>query len=294
MQDAPEPHPRRPGISWLFLLVIAQACGSGDSPVENASAPVEPESNVAAIEGPWLLESAVMDGEPYVFPPEAGPADAGRGWVQFEDGGRMQGNGTCNQFRGSYQFDGHRLTVMDVYSTAKACGYDESRLMEAEAVFIDVLWTGQAGVEFSNDNKTMTWSAADTILRFRRSEVEFAPALPPPPEPVTLDDVSDAEIELQVRTWVNMTGLGETDVAVWRERLSRACTFGVWDEPMGFVEEFVSDDPQVPDGAMVDEELDDQAALALWIMAVDVCGDQFPEGAVEKGPPGNEPDPERG
>ena len=104
----------------------------------------------------------------------------------------------------------------------------------------------------------------------------------------TLLDVTDEELRPAVVTWVNQTGLVEDDSAVWRERLSEACDQGVWDDDVAghLADRYVDDDLDLAmEGVSDSNDLRARAAQALWIMAVQVCGDEFPDGEIEEGPP---------
>ena len=106
-------------------------------------------------------------------------------------------------------------------------------------------------------------------------------------ESATLD-VTDEELRPTVVTWVNQTGLVRDDAAVWRVRLGEACTQGVWDDDVAarLADLYVDQDLVVAmEGVEDGPELRARAAQALWIMAVQVCGDDFPEGEIEEGPP---------
>ncbi len=101
-------------------------------------------------------------------------------------------------------------------------------------------------------------------------------------------EISDEQLIPQISTWVNLVGLAQPDPVVWRGRLERACTEGVWDRQVAsqLAEEFIDEDlalsvlapglgpPSVESGAQ-----------AIWTMAVNVCRDAFPAGEIEKGPP---------
>jgi hypothetical protein len=105
----------------------------------------------------------------------------------------------------------------------------------------------------------------------------------------TLLDVTDEELGPAVVTWVNQTGLVEDDADVWRQRLTDACDQGVWDDGVAerLADRYVTEDLDVAmEGVSDGEELRARAAEALWIMAVQVCDDDFPEGEIEEGPPG--------
>lgn len=103
-----------------------------------------------------------------------------------------------------------------------------------------------------------------------------------------LADVSDTEIERVAGTWVNQLGLNRTDSDVWRERLTDACTEGVWVPEVAseLADRYVTEDRETfagTDGAELPATT--EAAEALWTMAVQVCRDSFPAGAIDAGPP---------
>ncbi len=105
-------------------------------------------------------------------------------------------------------------------------------------------------------------------------------------------DVSDATLRSVSSTWVNMTGLRQLDPAVWRRRLDEACTQGVWDKTVAveLATKYIAEDEaaflsgRTPDQAPTTVE---DAADALWLMALQVCRDTFPADAIEAGPPFN-------
>ena len=71
-------------------------------------------------------------------------------------------------------------------------------------------------------------------------------------------------------------------------RRERACTEGVWDRDVAtqLAEEFIQEDLAVSvraEGSGPPSA--GEGAQALWIMAVNVCRDVFPDGAIEDGPP---------
>ena len=101
-------------------------------------------------------------------------------------------------------------------------------------------------------------------------------------------DVSDEELAPQIATWVNMLGLAQTDPEVWRERLGRACTDGVWDPAVAIqlAAEFMDEDEAVSiRGEGSETPTVEDGALALWLMAVNVCRDAFPDAEIEEGIP---------
>ena len=100
-------------------------------------------------------------------------------------------------------------------------------------------------------------------------------------------EVSDEQLIPQISTWVNQLGLSQADPVVWRQRLDRACTEGVWEEDVAreLAEEFIQEDLAVSvRGEGLGPPSVDDGAQALWIMAVNVCRYAFPEGAIDSGP----------
>lgn len=101
-------------------------------------------------------------------------------------------------------------------------------------------------------------------------------------------DVTDEELRPVALTWVNGTGLVRDDAEVWRVRLGEACAQGVRQEDVAvrLADLYVGRDIAVAmEGVEDGPELRERAAQALWIMAVQVCGDDFPDGEIEEGPP---------
>lgn len=109
-----------------------------------------------------------------------------------------------------------------------------------------------------------------------------------PGSSTVLAGVSDEKIETVVGTWVNQLGLAQTDPHVWRERLTDACTEGVWTPDVAFelADRYVAEDQETSaggdDAAPPSTEM---AANAIWTMAAQVCRDSFPPGAIDAGPP---------
>lgn len=98
----------------------------------------------------------------------------------------------------------------------------------------------------------------------------------------------DGELKVVAQNWVNSLGLTQPDPEVWRERLGIACAEGVWDRDVArrLAAEFIDEDlplsRRVPD---LGDPTADEGAIALWIMAAQVCREAFPPGAIETGPP---------
>ncbi len=99
--------------------------------------------------------------------------------------------------------------------------------------------------------------------------------------------VIELPVDQVAPTWVNQTGLGQLDPAVWAERLDRACAEGVWDDDVAYrlADEFIAEDLplSIQDGAAAPPT--GKAAQALWLMAVDYCRADFPAGEIDDGMP---------
>ena len=103
-------------------------------------------------------------------------------------------------------------------------------------------------------------------------------------------EVTDEELRPAVLCWVNATGLVEDDADLWRRRLTEACDRGVWDDEVAkrLADQYVDEDLDVAmEGVSDSEEMRRRASQALWIMAVQVCREGFPDGEIEEGPPGS-------
>lgn len=101
-------------------------------------------------------------------------------------------------------------------------------------------------------------------------------------------EIADEQLIPQISTWVNNLGLAQTDPVVWRQRLERACTEGVWEREVArrLAQEFINEDQVVSVRAEgLDPPSVEDGAQSLWIMAVNVCRDLFPNGEIEDGPP---------
>ncbi len=109
--------------------------------------------------------------------------------------------------------------------------------------------------------------------------------------PAPLANVSDDQILTQARNWPNMLGISADDPELWRGRLSRSCTEGVWDHDVAFAlaSTFMTADEDAGLSMRVpgtEEPTVEAAAQALWLMAVNVCRERFPAGSIDRGPPG--------
>ncbi len=100
--------------------------------------------------------------------------------------------------------------------------------------------------------------------------------------------VLEFPIEDVIPNWPNMVGLGQVDPEIWTNRMNRACTEGVWDDDVArrLAEDFITEDlPHTlrDDGVRPPT---DEAAQALWLMAVNYCRADFPAGEIQDGPIG--------
>lgn len=100
--------------------------------------------------------------------------------------------------------------------------------------------------------------------------------------------VLEFPIEDVIPNWPNMVGLGQVDPEIWTNRMNRACTEGVWDDDVArrLAEDFITEDlPHTlrDDGVRPPT---DEAAQALWMMAVNYCRADFPAGEIQDGPIG--------
>jgi hypothetical protein len=100
--------------------------------------------------------------------------------------------------------------------------------------------------------------------------------------------VSDELLGSVTATWVNMLGLDQQDPDIWRSRLNQACTLGVWDKTVAvsLATRYIDEDipTSVRSEAMGPPSVEN-AANALWLMAIQVCRDKFPDEAIAAGPP---------
>ena len=115
---------------------------------------------------------------------------------------------------------------------------------------------------------------------------DTVPADTVPPDTVpALEELPPGTIE----TWVNQTGL--TSAAdVWPARIARACSEGVWEPSVAqslaieFIDEDGPADAYLSQPGNDEISLQEEAAGALWTMAVQVCRDDFPQDALDAGP----------
>jgi heat shock protein HslJ len=61
--------------------------------------------------------------------------------ISFEDG-QIHGSAGCNSYGGSYEVDGGKITISEIFSTLMACPEPEG-LMEQETMFLQFLGNAQ-------------------------------------------------------------------------------------------------------------------------------------------------------
>lgn len=104
----------------------------------------------------WILTAYAVDGSMKDALP-APKVDA-----TFADG-KVSGNGGVNQYTGSYETDGSKLSVGPLASTQMA---GEPAVMEQEAAYLAALQAANA-YKVNGDELTIKDVSADTILEFR-------------------------------------------------------------------------------------------------------------------------------
>jgi len=104
---------------------------------------------------------------------------------------------------------------------------------------------------------------------------------------IVTSDIEDSALGPVMATWVNMLGLNQQDPDIWRSRLYEACTLGVWDKSVAvdLATRYIDEDAStsVRSEAMGPPSVEN-AANALWLMATQVCRDNFPDEAIAAGP----------
>ena len=105
-------------IYTLFMIVFTCGCGIGSDTSQN---PLEGTS--------WDL----------LYYRKSSPIPGTKINITFEDGA-IQGSAGCNSFGGSYQVDGHSLSIGEIYATEMYC-MDPEGIMEQESFYLDFLRT---------------------------------------------------------------------------------------------------------------------------------------------------------
>lgn len=138
-------------LQFVAVLLLA-ACSSApepDSRIGESAPPLESAAPVTDVE--WRLTE--LNGRPAV----AGTPVTLR-LVSAER--RVQGNGGCNQYSGSYTMEGQALKFGEIISTKRACV--EEALNQQEVAFFEVL------------SRTDRYTISGSTLRLFRGERELA------------------------------------------------------------------------------------------------------------------------
>jgi heat shock protein HslJ len=85
--------------------------------------------------------------------------------IQFEDGGRVSGRASCNQFGGSASVSGESITFEPLILTRMAC---QDSIMAQEDRYVEALQAAQR-FTVNGDELLMYSSAEGQPLRFRRT-----------------------------------------------------------------------------------------------------------------------------
>jgi heat shock protein HslJ len=156
-------HHRRRSIATAIAVGVLALAACGGT--------VDPE----AIQGAWVLESVVIDGEPYELPFEYAGSDGVLALLRFEEAGVLRFQAPCNDGRSDYQFDGRELTLTGLMYSAGYCypaeldTAEESPLMIAEEVILASMRAGTIEVTFSGaEPEIMEWSQDGTVMTFHR------------------------------------------------------------------------------------------------------------------------------
>ncbi|MBT8213422.1 MAG: hypothetical protein KJN71_09775 [Acidimicrobiia bacterium] len=102
--------------------------------------------------------------------------------------------------------------------------------------------------------------------------------------PMTVGDLENAKA-----AWINTLGIDQPSPVIWQQRVDRACVDGVWNDEVlfGLSAEFFEADIEAglsrAAGGSTPTATD--AADALWLIAVQLCRDRFPDDSIELGPP---------
>ncbi|MBC8364906.1 MAG: META domain-containing protein [Actinobacteria bacterium] len=155
-----------------FLAIALLGCGSRATPSEPADA--------KRLTGRWGLEAVLIDGQPMELDTtlDTGDHSSVALWIEFYADGRIDGEGPCNGFRGSYSATQGVLSLEDATKEAGYClplleadeeaGESSSPDMVFESAFLDrLLWRWEIAYRFPEDD-LLELSASNTTMTFRR------------------------------------------------------------------------------------------------------------------------------
>ena len=89
-------------------------------------------------------------------------------FVQFRGGGRIRGDGGCNQFSGTYELSGDRIEIGPLAATRKACTPD---IAEREDRFMEALEAARRFVRLRYD-LSLADAGGNLVARLRQTDAD--------------------------------------------------------------------------------------------------------------------------
>ena len=89
-------------------------------------------------------------------------------FVQFRGGGRIRGDGGCNQFSGAYELSGNSIKIGPLAATRKACTAD---IAEREHRFMEALEAAKRFVRVRYD-LSLTDAEGNLVARLRQTDAD--------------------------------------------------------------------------------------------------------------------------
>jgi heat shock protein HslJ len=86
--------------------------------------------------------------------------------LEFDDSGKLNGSGGCNEFSAKYEIQGSNLVITDIVSTLVASCMDD-RVASQEMQFYNAL-AGTSGYEISGDKLTIFYDNGQNQLNFTK------------------------------------------------------------------------------------------------------------------------------
>lgn len=129
----------------LAVLLVTTSCATG----KKANGTAQPLANTK-----WVLTSFTDNGK-------ENKVSNSRAFIKFDDSKKsVGGNGSCNNFGGSYTLDGNNLSVSKVFSTKMFC----QDVQKTEDSFLRLLETASR-YEIKGDHLTI-YNAQGAVLHF--------------------------------------------------------------------------------------------------------------------------------
>jgi len=89
-------------------------------------------------------------------------------FVQFRGGGRIRGDGGCNQFSGTYELSGDEIEIGPLVATRKAC---TDNIVEREHRFMEALEAAKRFVRVRYD-LSLTDAGGNLVARLRQTDAD--------------------------------------------------------------------------------------------------------------------------